>query len=298
MTVLITGACGQLGQVLAAQFVAGGHDVAALRLEDLDITDARHVDAAVRNSRPEWVLNCAAYTAVDKAETASENAYRVNDAAVGFVADASHAVGARMVHFSTDYVFSGTFASVEARRSYVEEDDPGPVSVYGASKLAGEARLLAHPVRSIILRTAWLYGGETGNFLATMARLGRSRRGGGDPLSVVDDQTGTPTDCFSLATLVERIVNDQPDIEGLFHASCEGSTTWYGFTREIFTQLEWDVEVRPTTTEAYYEARQRDEWARRPEHSVLENSRLARLGLEMPHWRRGLTRALRDVPRD
>lgn len=291
MRVVVIGGHGQLGAAVVVRLgadrrfetVVSGH-------QDLDIRERADVEALMQRERPRWVINCAAYTNVDEAEVEPELAYEVNDRAVGILGRAASDVGARLVHISTDYVFSGDFGGEEPRR-YTEEDVTGPVNVYGASKRAGEIRLLDIQPSALILRTSWLYGGRERNFLRTMVRLGEERRSGGEPLRVVDDQRGTPTDCWSLARQILRLLEtDGGDLVGIVHAACEGETTWCGFAREIFAQLAWDVRVEPITT-ADYPLR-----ARRPAYSVLDNARLRRGGLlELPPWRDGLAEALRRL---
>ena len=288
MKVIITGGRGQLGAAVAGEMGrVPGIDVVVASRGDLDICQARAVQDFMGRERPAWVINCAAYTAVDSAEDHSEAAYSVNSRAVGYLADAALDVEARLVHISTDYVFSGAFKNSAPRR-YTEDDLPGPINVYGAAKHAGEIRLLTHDVACVILRTSWLYGGRARNFLATMLRLGKERRSGREPLRIVNDQYGTPTDCWSFARQIARLVaEDGADLRGIVHASCEGETTWCEFAREIFRQLGWKVPVEAIPTS---ELRQR---ARRPAHSVLENRRLKERGiLELPPWEEALGRAL------
>ena len=288
MKVVIIGGHGQLGVALARRMQANKRiDTVVAGHKDLDICQAAAVAEMMNRVRPRWVINCAAYTDVDGAELNSELAFEVNDRAVGILADASVQVGARLVHISTDYVFSGDFGEADPR-SYIEEDATGPVNVYGASKLAGEIRLLERDPSALILRSSWLYGGRDRNFLRTMLRLGEERRSGDDPLRIVDDQRGTPTDCWSLARQIARLLEDDiGDLRGIVHASCEGETTWCKFAREIFAQLGWDVRVEPITTSEFASR------TRRPANSVLENARLKQRGLlELPAWREGLAHAL------
>ncbi len=288
MKVVIIGGHGQLGVALARRMQANNRiDTVVAGHKDLDICQAAAVAEMMNRVRPRWVINCAAYTDVDGAELNSELAFEVNDRAVGTLADASVQVGARLVHISTDYVFSGDFGEADPR-SYTEEDATGPVNVYGESKLAGEIRLLDRDPSALILRSSWLYGGRDRNFLRTMLRLGEERRSGDDPLRIVDDQRGTPTDCWSLARQIARLLEDDiGDLRGIVHASCEGETTWCEFAREIFAQLGWDVRVEPITTSEFASR------ARRPANSVLENARLKQHGLlEFPAWREGLAHAL------
>ncbi len=277
--ILITGAGGQLGRAVAARLGATG-DVVALTRQDLDITDPARLEATLGRVRPRWVINCAAWTAVDLAEEDSAGAYRLNDGAAGQVADAAARVGATVVHFSTDYVFDG-----RSSRPYVETDEPAPINVYGASKLAGERRLLEHGVPVAILRTSWLYGDAGKNFFRTMLELGARNAGSGRPLPVVDDQVGTPTDVHSLAAQVEVVLAE--GLSGLFHASSQGQASWCEFARAILGGAGLDVTVEPVDSDAFPCP------AARPAYSVLENRRLGELGVDrMPDWRAGLESVL------
>lgn len=254
----------------------------------LDVTDEVAVATTIERERPDAIINCAAYTDVEGAEGDREAAFAVNDQGVGFVAAAAATHNARLIHISTDYVFSGQFHETECR-PYVETDRIEPINVYGDSKLAGELRLADYG-GALILRTTWLYGGCTKNFLSTMLRLGEQRRDGGEPLRVVDDVWGTPTDCFSLAEQIVRLLSpDAADLSGVVHASCEGKCTWFRFAQEIFSRIGWSVAVEPITS-AEYSTR-----ARRPEYSVLENRVLKQRGLlTLPTWQAGLARALQE----
>ncbi len=289
MRVVIIGGHGQLGVAVARRMQANdGIDTVVVGRQDLDICRAAAVAEMMNRIRPRWVINCAAYTDVDGAEHNAELAFEVNDRAVGTLADASVHVGARLVHISTDYVFSGDFGEADPR-SYTEEDATGPINVYGESKLAGEIRLLDRDPSALILRSSWLYGGRERNFLRAMLRLGKEHRSGEEPLRIVDDQLGTPTDCWSLARQIARLLEDDVGhLRGIVHASCEGEATWCEFAREIFAQIGWDVRVEPITTSEFPTR------ARRPAYSVLENARLKKHGLlELPAWREGLAGALR-----
>ncbi len=275
--VLITGGGGQLADAVALRLLARSSvRVQALTELELDITDPISVQAAGESGRPDWIINCAAYTDVDAAEKDPERAYQVNDMAVGILADTAHRCGARLIHVSTDYVFDGSKAE-----PYVEDDRPSPLNVYGASKLAGERRLLQHPVRSAILRTAWLYGERGGNFLRWAVEEGRELLARGEALPVVCDQVGSPTDVHTLAEQIEACM--EAELEGLFHASAEGSASWHDFAQEIFGQLGMAPRLKAIRWEEL--GRQ----ARRPSRVLLENRRLKGLGQNrMIHWKEGL----------
>ena len=288
LRVLITGSRGQLGSKLTqalsldARFEAHPTD-----RQTLDVTNARSVLEAARATRPSWIVNCTAYNDVERAEVEPEKALQLNDEAVGNLADAAADVGASVLHVSTDYVFSGDFG-VEKPRPYDENDAPAPLSKYGASKLAGERRLLGHGVGAAVLRTSWLYGGPGRNFLHTIVRVGREAAASGRPVRVVHDQVGTPTDAWSLAAAVQRVLLEEP--RGLFHASCQGESTWYDFTREIYRRARLEVAVEPIRR-ADYPGK-----AKRPAYSVLDNRRLRELGADVfPPWAEGLERAWRFI---
>lgn len=284
MKILIVGSRGQLGsKLLEILGAAPENDVVGADLPELDIARREAVAEAVRGLRPETIVNCAAYTNVELAEEEPEKAYAVNAAAVRTLADEAARLDARLVHISTDYVFSGRFSGPP--RPYGEGDLPGPINVYGASKLAGEAVLELHPVRSLVLRTSWLYGGPGRNFLDVMIARGREAAAGGPPLRVVDDQVGSPTDAWSLALQVRRLLGE--DARGLYHASCRGQTTWCGLARAILRGAGIGAAVTPVTS-AEYPTR-----ARRPPYSALSGRHLEGRGLsEMPDWEEGLRGAL------
>ncbi|HEY7718281.1 MAG TPA: dTDP-4-dehydrorhamnose reductase, partial [Pedococcus sp.] len=227
------------------------------------------------------VVNCAAYTAVDDAETHEADAFALNGVGAANLARASAAHGARMVHVSTDYVFAG-----DATSPYAEDAPLAPRSAYGRTKAAGEWAVRAHCPQSWVVRTAWLYGAGGGNFVKTMARLAGER----ETLAVVDDQRGQPTWTVDVADAVVRLVTSDAPF-GVWHGTSQGETTWHGFTREIFTLLGLDPErVQPTTTDAFPRP------APRPAYSVLGHGAWERAGLApLPHWRDSLAKALPTV---
>ncbi len=279
---LVTGAGGMLGldlQVVLALAGVADKDVTALTRADLDVTDADAVRDAVRGH--DVVVNCAAYTAVDEAESHEGQAFSVNAVGAGNIASASREAGARLVHFSTDYVFAG-----DATEPYAEDAPLAPLSAYGRSKAAGEWAVQAHCPRAWIVRTAWLYGAGGPNFVKTMARLS----GQYETLEVVDDQRGQPTWTMDVAEAVLRLVEADAPF-GVWHATSQGETTKHGFTREIFSLLGLDPErVLPTTSDAFPMP------APRPAYSVLGHDawRMARIA-PLPHWRESLAKALPDV---
>ncbi|MDT7570375.1 MAG: dTDP-4-dehydrorhamnose reductase [Actinomycetota bacterium] len=291
LALLITGANGQLGTDLL-HAVRGGTDVFArgLTRKDLDVTDAFGVQdmvvgwaRIVRSDDPDHrlvVVNATAYTAVDAAETDEETAYAVNAAGPALLATAAAKVGARLIHVSTDYVFPG-----DADRPYEVDDETGPKSAYGRTKLAGEEAVREIlPDAGHVVRTAWVYGASGQNFVKTMARLEKER----DTVSVVDDQRGSPTWSRDLATgLLALAGADVP--AGTLHATNRGETSWFGFTKAIFEELGADpARVQPTTTDAFPRP------APRPAYSVLSPRSWDEAGLPpLQDWRSALAEAFR-----
>ncbi|WP_182907164.1 dTDP-4-dehydrorhamnose reductase [Microbispora sp. H13382] len=272
---LVTGATGMLGADLTTLLAGEGEDVAALSRRDLDLCDPAAVRAAVRTEKPDVVVNCAAWTAVDEAETREREALAVNGDAVRPLAAACAGHGVTLVHLSTDYVFDGT-----ARTPYAEDEPVNPVNAYGRTKAAGERAALRHG--GYVVRTAWLYGAHGPNFARTMIRLAA----GGDPVRVVDDQHGQPTWTADLAAQIVRLVRACPP-PGVYHGTNAGQTTWYGYAREIFRLLGTDPDrVRPTSSRDFPRP------ARRPAYGVLGHEAWGRAGLApMRDWRE----ALRDA---
>ncbi|MEW5864655.1 MAG: dTDP-4-dehydrorhamnose reductase [Pseudomonadota bacterium] len=270
MRILLTGAGGQLGRELARRLPALGELVATDRAA-LDLSDPDAIRRTVRAARPQVIVNAAAYTAVDRAEAEPEAAHAVNATAPAVLAEEARRLGALLVHYSTDYVFDG-----EKRAPYVEDDPPNPLNVYGRTKLAGEQALRASGARHLILRTSWVYAPHGRNFLLAIARRARA----GEPLRVVDDQTGVPTSAAFLAEASVRILAAAERAEGLYHLAPAGSTTWCGFARAIVARLGLEVAVTPISTAEYPAA------ARRPAYSVLDSSR-ARAAFDLPamDWR-------------
>lgn len=272
MTWLVIGSRGQLGSDLVDLL---GQRAVGLDMPEIDITDPDSVQSAVDEVMPNVVVNCAAYTAVDAAESNESAADLVNGAGAGNVAAACGS--ARLIHISTDYVFDGAATS-----PYPEDAPPAPHSAYGRTKLHGEQAVLAHP-GAYVVRTAWLYGVNGSNFVKTMLELERTR----DTLSVVDDQVGQPTWSRDLAAQVIRL-GESSAAPGIYHGTNAGQTSWYGLTRRIFDLIGADPErVQPTTTEAFPRP------ASRPAFSVLGHDRWIQEGLpRMRGWDAALTEAL------
>lgn len=280
MRVLVTGAAGQLGAELAGALAPLGEVTGTGRAE-LDLADPSAIAAFVRELRPALIVNAGAYTAVDLAEKEAALAHAVNAVAPGVLAEEAKRAGAVLVHYSTDYVFDGT-----ASAPYAEDDPVNPVSVYGRTKLAGEAAVSQSGADAIVLRTSWVYGRRGRNFLLTMQRLADEGR----PIRVVDDQTGTPNWCRELARATARIVaRGLPalaDRRGLYHLTARGTTTWYGFARAILADRP-AVRIVPIATAEYPTA------ARRPAWSVLDTGRFERtFGFALPHWTESLSECL------
>jgi dTDP-4-dehydrorhamnose reductase len=255
-TVLVTGANGQLGKSIYR--IAQDYlelDFVFTDVADLDITQDRAVDAFFQFKKIDYCINCAAYTAVDKAEEEVDKAYLINATAVKNLAHACNNSGAVLIHVSTDFVFDGT-----KQIPYTEEDTPNPLSVYGKSKLKGERYVQEVLDKHFIVRTSWLYSEYGNNFVKTMLRLAEKR----DEISVVSDQIGSPTYAGDLATFLLKIINTSSEAYGTYHYSNDGSISWFDFAVEIFKQYKKAVRVVPIPTTAYPTA------AKRPAYSVLD----------------------------
>ncbi|WP_137874372.1 dTDP-4-dehydrorhamnose reductase [Rhodococcus sp. Q] len=277
--ILVTGAGGQLGGNLLRRDVPGV-SIRGLTSSDLDITDADAVRDAVRPG--DVVLNCAAYTAVDAAETDEDAAAAVNATGPRILAEASARVGARLVHVSTDYVFPG-----DASTPYEVDDATGPRTAYGRTKLAGERAVLAADPTAVVVRTAWVYTGTGSDFVATMLRLQRER----DTVSVVDDQVGSPTFAGDLAAGLLELAT-RPQVRGVLHATNAGRATWFELARAVFAGVGADPErVRPCTTADFPRP------APRPAYSVLSSAAWERAGLTpLRPWADALADALAALP--
>lgn len=277
--VLITGCNGQLGRALNQLLAGQNIEIINTDVDTLDICDAAQVLALVKKEQPGTIINCAAHTAVDKCESDIENAERINALGPKNLAIAANETNAQIVQVSTDYVFDGT-----AARPYIETDTPCPQSVYGSTKLAGEKAVMQATEKYYIVRTAWLYG-DGNNFVKTMLRVAKER----DTLTVVNDQFGSPTSALELARMILHIV-DTKDY-GIYHATCEGVTTWYDFARKIFELAKVNVNLLPVSTAEYTAA-----IAKRPAYSVLENAKLnSRYDYRMKQWEDALVEYMTDM---
>jgi len=285
--ILVTGGTGQLASALAA----AGSGIRRVGRPDFDFDRSETIEAAFRAANPRLVVNAAAYTAVDAAETNAEAAYRANRDGPAILARLCAEAGIPLIHVSTDYVFDGTKPD-----PYVEEDPTGPQDAYGASKLAGEQAVMTSGARAIILRTAWVYAATGKNFVRTMLTVGKTR----DRLTVVGDQHGCPTTAADLADAILAIIvvidrtgwHDR--YRGIFHAAGTGATTWHGLAVATFEEASRHgakiPEVAAITTA---------DWptpAKRPANSRLDCTRLhAVFGVRLPHWRESLTRTIDQI---
>ncbi|BCX67110.1 MULTISPECIES: dTDP-4-dehydrorhamnose reductase [Pseudomonas] len=290
MRVLVTGAQGQVGHELLRR-VPAGFSVSGFGSQDLDISNADQVLAVFTSIKPELVINAAAYTAVDKAETDVERAYAVNSDGVGFLAAAAERLSIPLFHISTDYVFSG-----DSDKPYTPDEGTQPSGIYGLSKLSGEQRLIEECSRHLILRTSWVFGAHGNNFVKTMLRLGADR----ETLSVVADQHGGPTSAGSIADTLWALASSfqqEGRLDwGVYHYSGAPACTWYDFANEIFTQsislglLERRPQLTAITTAEYPTP------AKRPMWSVLDCRKLADgYGLYPCDWAQDLRSVLQQL---
>lgn len=289
MRILIFGKDGQVGRELSRTLAPLGEN-RALGRADVDLTEPRAVRDAIRACRPTLIVNAAAYTAVDKAESEYDLAHAINAAAPQVMADEAAAQDAWLIHYSTDYVFDGS-----AERAYVEHDLPNPLNVYGMTKLEGERAITASGAKHVILRTSWVYGVYGRNFVKTMLRLARER----DELSIVDDQFGAPTwsrmIAETTACIVSRLDRIGTAAQGIYHMTAGGKTSWRRFAEAIFdgAEIERSPRVLPITTAAYPTP------ARRPLNSMLDNSKLqTTFALAQPDWHHCLRLCLQDMRLD
>lgn len=290
---LVTGASGQVGGELLHTLAPFGEVIAPLRAE-MDLANPDSVRAFVRDARPDWIVSAGAYTAVDKAESEPELAYAINRDAVAVMGAEAEALGASVLHFSTDYVFNG-----EGTVPWVEDDPTGPLGVYGASKLAGEQALLESGAAALVFRTSWVYGATGKNFLRTILKLAGERA----ELRIVDDQHGAPTWSRSLAQMAAHVIAHSgqkreaaASFRGIYHVAGGGETTWAGFAREAITLVQ---DLEPDASLAKVTGISSSEYptpAARPGNSRLNCAKLARtFGWQTADWRESLKLVIAEM---
>jgi dTDP-4-dehydrorhamnose reductase len=294
--ILLTGKNGQIGWELQRTLAPLG-DIVIVGHQEMDLADPDSIRKVIREVRPGLIVNAAAYTAVDKAESEPDLAMAVNGVAPGIMAEEAKRLRAAIIHYSTDYVFDGA-----KERPYVEDDAPNPLNVYGRTKLAGEQALQATGAPHLILRTSWVYGARGRNFLLTILRLAGER----SELKIVNDQIGAPTWSRMLAEVTSQIVAQSfsplcrqatpiQDVSGIYHAVAAGSTSWHGFAAKILEcapghALPVPPKLIPIPTSGYPLP------ATRPRNSCLSNEKLMRAyGLSIPSWEESLALCLRDM---
>lgn len=283
--VLVTGANGQLGSELGRiAEKADGFDFTFTGTKDLDITSSTSIESLVAKIKPKFIVNAAAYTAVDKAEKEEERAFLVNAEAVKFLAESAKNVGAKLIHISTDYVFDGM-----GHEPYLETDLTSPQSVYGHSKLKGEEYALNSGV-AMIIRTSWLYSAFGNNFVKTIVNKGKQGN-----LRVVSDQIGSPTWAYDLAEAIVHILKHSKDTfyPEVFHYSNEGVCSWYDFAQEIFRLSGIGSSIEAVSSQEYPTI------AKRPSYSVLNKQKIKEtFGLEIPYWRTSLEECLQIINKE
>lgn len=276
MKILITGANGMLANAVKNELK--DEELILTDVQDLDITDIEAVRKFVNTVKPQYIINCAAYTAVDKAEVQVELARKVNVLGPKNLAIVANEENATLIHISTDYVFGGT-KSVE--EDYAENEEKHPESVYGITKLEGEEAIIHSCFNYYIFRTAWLYG-EGNNFVRTMLRLGKEK----EEINVVEDQHGSPTYAVDLASIIHQAI-EKGIPYGIYHTTNLGYTTWYEFTKQIFEKANISCKVNPVTSEEFARA------AKRPLNSKLSKDKILKEGINIPTYEDALNRYLK-----
>ena len=282
MKILITGANGMLAKSVRKR-LEKGNELICTDVADLDITDSEAVSKFVKEIKPEYIINCAAFTAVDKAETAGEIVEKINADGPKNLAIAAKENDATLVHISTDYVFGG---DLDVSKDYSEDDEKSPVTAYGITKLHGEEYIKQITDKYYIFRTAWLYG-DGNNFVRTMIKLGESK----EEISVVNDQHGSPTYAEDLANFIAEAIEKKIPY-GIYHTTNEGYITWYDFTKAIFKNTGISCKVNPVSTEKYIEMMNIVQ-AKRPKNSQLSKEKLKAQGIKVPEWEEALKRYLK-----
>ena len=276
MKILITGAKGMLAKAVINK-LKDENQLICTDSQELDITDKNMVMEYVEKEKPEYIINCAAYTAVDKAEEEEELAEKVNSEGPKNLAIAADKYNCILVHISTDYVFNG---DLDINKTYKENDKTMPVTVYGKTKKQGEDNIIQNSSKYYILRTAWLYG-EGNNFVRTMLKLSKEK----EELNVVNDQHGSPTYTEDLASIIKQII-DKKIPYGIYHTTNIGYTTWFDFTKKIFELSNISCKLNPVTSEEFVRP------AKRPKNSKLSKDKILEEGITIPDWEDGLKRYL------
>ena len=276
MKVLVTGVKGQLGYDVVKDLKKRGHEPIGVDREEMDLMNNDAIREFIMNTRPEAIIHCAAYTAVDKAEEEVEVCYQVNAEATKVIAECAKELDITLIYISTDYVFDGT-----KEGEYVETDVPNPINVYGASKLLGEQYVQQLLEKYYIVRISWVFGENGNNFIKTMRRLGSER----DELNIIHDQVGSPTYTADLAPLLVDMM--ETNKYGIYHATNEGTCSWFEFANEIFKQSNIEVKTNPITTDQYPTA------AKRPMNSRMSKDKLTEFGFALlPSWEEALNNYL------
>lgn len=277
MRILITGSGGQLGLSLRSRVEDHpNHEFFFLDSKQLDITDTSSIKSSIQSFSPQFIINCAAYTAVDDAEDFPETAYQINVEGVSNLVEACKEHAIKLLHISTDYVFNGN-----ENKSYTEQDETDPIGVYGTTKLQGEKIIKKSGISAIIIRTSWVFSEFGGNFVKTMLRLGKEK----DSLNIVSDQYGCPTYAVDLAEVIIRIIESNRDYSGCetYHFSNEGITNWFSFATKIFELSDVNCKAYPIDTKDYPTK------ANRPKYSVLDTKKIRNTyGLSIRNWEEAL----------
>lgn len=276
MKILITGAKGMLAKAVIDQF-KDNNELILTDVSELDITDENNTNEFITRIKPEYIINCAAYTAVDKAEEDIELAKKVNSIGPKNLAIAAQKNDAILIHISTDYVFNG---ELDISKSYIEDDEIAPVTAYGKTKAEGEKNIIENCDKYYILRTAWLYG-DGNNFVRTMIKLGKEK----EEINVVSDQHGSPTYTVDLASIISQVIEKKLPY-GIYHSTNEGFTTWYDFTKKIYEIANINCKVNPVTSEEFIRP------AKRPKNSKMSKSKLLENGVIIPKYENALERYL------
>lgn len=279
MKVLVTGVKGQLGYDVMKELEKRGHQPIGVDREEMDLMDNEAIRIFIMNLKPDAIIHCAAYTAVDKAEEEVEVCYQINAESVNVISQCAKELDVKLIYISTDYVFDGT-----KEGEYVETDIPNPINVYGASKLKGEQYVQSLLEKYYIVRISWVFGINGNNFIKTMRRLGTER----DELNIIHDQVGSPTYTADLAPLLIDMM--EVDKYGIYHATNEGFCSWYEFANEIFKQSKIDVNINPITTDQYPTA------AKRPINSRMSKEKLKENGFNaLPTWQDALVSYISEL---